>query len=175
MTQLVLERTFEPPIDRQLVIGTVRSGAWCYEQHRVDWLGSLLSLDGRRMVCRFEARDTESLRQALRQMDADMRVLWHGSVHDAPGDREANVVVERSFAEPVSLDEVQAKEDAGQWCLDAHGVSFVRTFFSNDRKRMLCLYAAPDAEAVATAQRKAGMPVDRVWPFVSIDLGDLAG
>jgi hypothetical protein len=175
MTQLVLERTFDPPIDRQAVIGIATSGAWCFEQYRVDWLGSLLSLDGQRMVCRFEGRDAESIRQALGKLDTDMRVLWIGSVHDAPVPAEANVLVERSFAEPVTLDAIQAKEDASQWCLDAHNVRFVRTLFSNDRKRMLCLYAAPDADAVAAAQRKADMPVDRVWPFVAIDMSAVAG
>ena len=59
----------------------------------------------------------------------------------------------------------QAREDAHQWCLDTHGVSFVRTYFSQDRKRMICLYRAPDAEAVREAQRKAGMPLDAVWSF----------
>jgi hypothetical protein len=65
----------------------------------------------------------------------------------------------------VTLEEIQAMEDAKQWCLDTHRVKFARTFFAHDRKRMLCLYAAPDAEAVRAAQREAGMPVDRVWGF----------
>jgi hypothetical protein len=75
------------------------------------------------------------------------------------------VVVERSFDEPVTIEEIQALEDAGASCLEAHEVAFVRTFFSRDCKRMICLYRAPDAEAVRMAQRKAGMPVDSVWSF----------
>jgi hypothetical protein len=75
------------------------------------------------------------------------------------------VVVERSFDSPVTLEEVQAIEDAGAACLAARNVEFVRTIFSRDRKRMICLYRAPDAEAVREAQRKAGMPVDAVWSF----------
>ena len=76
-----------------------------------------------------------------------------------------NVVVERSFEEPVTIGEIQAIEDAGASCLETHQVTFVRTFFSRDRKRMICLYRAPDAEAVRVAQRMAGMPVDSVWSF----------
>jgi hypothetical protein len=41
----------------------------------------------------------------------------------------------------------------------------VRTLFSTDRKRMICLYHAPDAESVRLAQRAAGMPFGEVWPF----------
>jgi hypothetical protein len=103
-----------------------------------------------------------------------MRVLWPATVHDAPGAGRANVIVERSFDVPCVLDELQAREDARQWCLDAYDVKFVRTLFSCDGKRMLCLYAGPDAEAVRSAQREAGMPVDRVWSFFEIGMADLA-
>ncbi len=73
------------------------------------------------------------------------------------------VLVERSFDGPVAFEDIQALEDRGAWCLDAHGVAFVRTWFSTDRTRMLCLYDAPDAEAVRAAQATIGMPFDRVW------------
>jgi hypothetical protein len=73
------------------------------------------------------------------------------------------VVVERSFDAPASMDELQAREDAAAWCLEQHRVQFVRSLFSADRRRMVCLYRAPDAESVRLAQAQAGMPVDRVW------------
>lgn len=73
------------------------------------------------------------------------------------------VVVERRFDEPVELADIQAIEDRGAWCLEAHKVRFLSTYFSTDRKRMICLYEAPDAESVRLAQTKAGMPFERVW------------
>jgi hypothetical protein len=85
------------------------------------------------------------------------------------------VVVERAFAEPVALESVQAIEDGGAWCLEAHGVRFLRTFFSRDRRRMLCVYDAPDAEAVRLAQRQAGVPFDRAWPARVIEGESPAG
>jgi hypothetical protein len=42
-------------------------------------------------------------------------------------------------------------------------VRFLQSLFSLDRRRMLCLYAAPDAEAVRHAQRGAGLPFERIW------------
>jgi hypothetical protein len=75
----------------------------------------------------------------------------------------ATVVVTRSFTKPVDLEAIQAIEDAGRHCLDTHRVTFLRTFFSNHRLRMVCLYRAPDAESVRLAQHQAGMPVERVW------------
>ena len=175
MTMLVLERHFDPALTRPMVIDITHSSAWCLEQYRVDWLGSLLSADGRSMVCRFSAPDAESIRQALATVGADTRRLWPGTVHEVDEPAVPNVMVERSFGAAVSLAEVQAKEDAGQWCLDAHDVRFVSTWFSLDHKRMLCLYNAPDAESVRAAQLQAQMPLERVWSFEEIRIDDAAG
>jgi hypothetical protein len=78
------------------------------------------------------------------------------------------VMVERSFDSPVAFEDIQALEDAGAWCLEAHQVTFIKTFFSADRKRMLCLYEAPDAESVRLAQKKAEVPFDCAWSCTAL-------
>lgn len=173
MAEIFLERDFDPPLDAAEVRAASREGMDCFGLHRVSWRCSLLAASGRTMVCRFQAPDTESARIALRTIGAQTDALWPGTVHDAPGSGEAevaaaNVLVRRRFDAPVALEAIQAIEDAGAWCLDAHQVRFVRTFFSADRTRMVCLYRAPDAESVRLAQRQAGMPVEDVWAFTTI-------
>jgi hypothetical protein len=84
-----------------------------------------------------------------------------GEVTDGRG--VETIVVERTFSEPVRFEEIQSLEDRGAWCLEMHGVRFLKTYFSADRRRMLCVYEAPDAESVRLAQTKAKMPFDRVW------------
>jgi hypothetical protein len=170
MTEVFLQRSFDPPLTEDGFGAMARDSESCFGLYRVEWQESFLSADGRRLVCRLSAPDVESARGAFRKSGSPEVVPWAGSVHDAPSADapaadEANVLVERSFAEPVMLEEIQAIEDAGAWCLEAHDVRFARTFFSLDRKRMICLYRAPDAEAVRLAQRKAKMPVDDVWGF----------
>ncbi len=73
------------------------------------------------------------------------------------------VIVERHFETPVDFESIQSVESASAGCLQTHRVTFVQTLFSRDRKRMLCLYEAPDAESVRVAERKAGVPFDRAW------------
>jgi len=75
----------------------------------------------------------------------------------------ARVIVERSFEQPEKIDELQAQEDRFAWCMQQHSVQFIRSYFSKDRRRMICEYEAPDAEAVREVQRTAGMPFDRIW------------
>jgi Nickel responsive protein SCO4226-like len=169
VTQFFLEREFEPALSVNDVVSIARGSGWCFEIYNVAWHGSLLSADGRRLVCQFSSADAESVRMALRRAEADVTQLWTGTVHAAPVvDVPANVLVERSFDAPVAIEDLQAKEDAKSWCLETHRVKFVRSFFARDRKRMLCLYSGPDAEAVRAAQHEAEMPVDRVWAFERI-------
>jgi len=170
MTDLILERYFDATISSAEVLELAVDSASCFGMHRVDWNASYLAADGHKMVCNFSAPDMESARIALRQVGTDMKVFWKGSVHDVPGVDEAeigkaNVLVERSFDDDVTLQEIQDIEDAGIWCLEIRNVRFLRTFFSADRKRMLCLYEAPDAESVRQAQREAGVPFDEAWAF----------
>ena len=126
-----------------------------------------------RMLCHFSSPDAESVRIAVRQSGGPPGAIWVGTVHEAPNPpgRDpgcSNVVVMRRWTDPVELKDIQAIEDAGAWCLDAHNVQFVRTFFSADHRRMACLYRAPDAESVRLAQTQAGMPVEHVWAFEAL-------
>jgi len=75
----------------------------------------------------------------------------------------STVLVERAFPGPVTFADIQATEDRSAWCLEAHGVRFARSFFSRDRRRMVCLYEAADAESVRLAQEKAGLPFEKAW------------
>lgn len=167
---MVLERNFDPAITPADVLELARNSSECLGIHRVNWIASYLDLDGQCMVCHFSAPDMESTRIALRQVNADTSRLWNASVHDAPGTgaadiADANVIVERSFENGVELADIQGIEDAGARCLEIRKVRFLRTFFAADRRRMLCLYAAPDAESVRQAQREAGVPFDEAWAF----------
>ena len=173
MSHVFLEREFNPALTTAEFWDMVRRVADCFQLHGVNWMGSCLAAGGRRMLCHFNSPDSESVRIALRQSNSQLGPVWSGAVHEAPhlagsDPGYSNVLVTRTWSKPVELAEIQAIEDAGAWCLQAHEVQFVRTFFSADRKRMDCLYHAPDAESVRLAQHGAGMPVERVWAFESM-------
>ena len=168
MTNLILERVFEPPITVADVHERARRGGWCFNLYRVGWHGSFLAADGRQLVCTLEAPDAESARMALRTNGADARRLWAASVHDAPSPGNPNVIVERSLPAPDTFERLHAFEVARARCLEQHHVRWARSFLSTDGRRMLCFYEAPDAESVRLAQRQAELPVDAVWGFERI-------
>lgn len=183
MTDAILERKLDAPLTAEYFGKLVAQAGGCFELHRVDWQNSMLAKDGMRLICWFTAPDMESVRIALRSDESDVTDLWPcavtsydlwpGTVHDAEGAdeddiRSANVVVERRFEDPVAMEDIEAIEVAGAHCLELRNVRFLRTYFATDRKRMLCLYSAPDAESVRQAQHEAGMPFEDIWAFEPI-------
>lgn len=75
----------------------------------------------------------------------------------------ARLIVERTFETPLGEADHKAAGDRLAPCLEVHGVRWIRSYFSADRRRMICEYEAPDAEAVRLANRSAGVTFDRVW------------
>lgn len=169
MIEIVTERRLEFPIRPGDLREMEREAAWCMEKYRVRHRTSFLSFDGTWLVCTFVGPDAEAIRSVFRTLGETPDDLWPSTVHHPPSaapalGHDTVIVVDRAFDTPVTFEEIQALEDRGAWCLSQHHVRFLRTYFATDRKRMTCVYTAPDAEAVQRAQEQAGMPLERVWP-----------
>ena len=122
----------------------------------------------------FESQDAEAVRRVNHQAGLPATSIWTSSIHEPPAAAPETgelVLVERSFAAPVTFAEIQALEDGGARCLERHRVRFARTYFAADRRRMICVYRAPDAESVRLAQKTTGMPFDGVWPARQVTYG----
>ena len=75
----------------------------------------------------------------------------------------AYLIVERTFEQPVSDEDLKAVGERLASCLDMYHVRWLRSYVAADRQRMICEYDAPDAESVRMANRSAGASFDRVW------------
>lgn len=171
MAVVIVERAFAEPETFEAINARGDRGSWCYELYGIRFAGAYFAADGRRMICTYEAPDAESVRMAQRRVDLPVSRVWSATCHHASEPAAADVtdvagtdvLVERGFETAVDIDALQAREDAGRSCLDLHRVHFYHSYLALDRKRMLCLYHAPDAESVRIAQRQIDIPVDRVW------------
>ncbi|MBZ2168833.1 DUF4242 domain-containing protein [Marinobacter sp. F4216] len=165
MIDVIVERFYETPLSDEDVMQLARELDGCLSLYGIEWQQSFLGSNSKDMICHFRAPDLESLRRALRQSGSNFLTSWSSSMHPAGIEEAPTVMVSRRFDEPVKIEDLQAREDAHGGCLKAHNVRFVHSYFSQDKTRMLCLYAAPDAEAVRHAQYQAGMPVESIWAF----------
>jgi hypothetical protein len=67
------------------------------------------------------------------------------------------IVVERSFDQPPSDEDLTAAGIRERPCLDLHGVAWRRSLLSTDRLRMVCEYEAPMPKACARSNEKPAM------------------
>jgi len=73
------------------------------------------------------------------------------------------VVVERILDQPYTEEDLRALESRSATCLELHQVKRVKSYLSRDRSRLICIYSAPDAEAVRHANRMAGFGFESIW------------
>lgn len=173
MEVIVLENRYDPPVDFP---GTLSKPTWnatvasCLKLHRVRRQMSYLARDGARQLCLFVGPDAESVRIAVRSLGYKSPVAWTATLHGpvppaaAPSAIPSEVVVvERRFEAARTFEDLQALDDSVDDCLRLHKVSFLHTFVACDGKRMVCIYAAPDAESVRLVQRQTGLPYEVAW------------
>ena len=73
------------------------------------------------------------------------------------------IIVERTFETALTQKDLDAAMERLGSCLDKYNARWVHSYWSNDRKRMVCEYEALDAESVRQLQQEAQAPFDRVW------------
>lgn len=167
MTDLFLERRFDPPLQRDAVLAGASAIADALQRRQVHWLGTVLAAGGRELLCGFRGPDADAVRGALASAEVDASSSWVGTIHGSsdppdPDPAAMLVLVGRRFDEPVTMESIQAIEFAHRSCLESRRVRFLRSYFSEDQRRMLCLYQAPDVESVRVTQLQAGMPFETV-------------
>lgn len=169
MTEVIIERHPGQPLTPADAAAIIEGGDDCRAIHRLIWHRSLLSTDGRQMVCHLTSPDLESARIALRNAAQRMPMdIWSCTVRDMPELTPAelergNVAARFRFEAPLTDEQLQSIEACGGVCRTNHRVRILRTFVASDRRRVICLCLAADAESVRIALRDVQPPVERVW------------
>jgi hypothetical protein len=76
MALIICERTYQTPLSLDRFRAAVRTHNPCFDVRGVRWLGSVLANDGLKVVCRYEASDAESVRQANREAGLAFERIW---------------------------------------------------------------------------------------------------
>ena len=79
-----------------------------------------------------------------------------------------HMIVETVFDPPITEEQFDATASKLEPCLEGHGVRWLRSYMSLDRRRRVCVFEAPDADAVRSSYRSAGVTFERVWPAEEI-------
>jgi Protein of unknown function (DUF4242) len=82
MALIVVEATYDPPLDLRRLHGTTDQLTLCFECREIRWLRLLVSLDRCRTICELEADDAESVRESYRMAGVPFERVWTAEVHE---------------------------------------------------------------------------------------------
>ncbi len=176
MSDVFYLRDIDPPIQPSSLRDMVQYAGGCFRMHGVDWFQSFLAKSGNRMLCWYRARDAESARIALRQLGSDMNAVWAATViggegKNAPTIGSANVLAEFQFQQPLENAEKLLSSAIPAGLSPRPDVCLVRGFIDNSRTRMVCVFAAKNAETVQSTLAAAGLSAAAVWPCTAVTPG----
>lgn len=73
---VLVERSWDQPVELADIQAIEVAGAWCLENHHVTFLRSFFATDHKHMVCLYAAPDAESVRLAQRQAEMPVDRVW---------------------------------------------------------------------------------------------------
>lgn len=74
------------------------------------------------------------------------------------------IILEHRFDENAfDIDRYRDSQTENKWCLEMHGVRHIRSYVSPDGRRMICVFEAPDAEALRRMSDQLGYSYDQIW------------
>ncbi len=76
MVHIVIESTYDPPLTDEALEALDRKISPCLKARNLIWIRSLISRDGRRAVCEYEAADAETVREVYRQVGINVKSAW---------------------------------------------------------------------------------------------------
>jgi len=173
---VLVERRFEQPVEFGDIKSLAVAGSQCFEAYDVRFLKTFFSRDGRRMLCLYEAPDAEAVRIAENQAKVPYECAW--TCTNLRTDQPLNetvdgecVVAESLFSEKITPEFVTLARQQSQWCFELHRAEYVESYLRSDGLRMVCIFRAPDAEAVRRASQQGGLPYKEIWT-ASVHLAD---
>jgi hypothetical protein len=73
------------------------------------------------------------------------------------------IVIETTYDQPFTDEDWNTDSAKVIPCLEQRGARWIRSLVSSDRRRSVCEFEAPDAEAIRESYRRVGIGFDRMW------------
>ncbi|HEY9629807.1 MAG TPA: nickel-binding protein [Coleofasciculaceae cyanobacterium] len=176
MPLIIVETTAEQPLTGELLNDAYQRALPCFAARNATWRYSLLSVDGHRMICTFEAPDAESLRESYRRAESLSRQVWVGELPhrsiwavglvrgEAQPQRSLAVryVMEGTYPPLSETDWNEISRKFLDYCAECD-IEWLQSYLSSDRTKVIYELKAPDITPIQEAQHKLEISFDRVW------------
>jgi hypothetical protein len=177
MKLAVLERTFTPEL-----AAPITDDNWMRVNHtlnsylaarQVQWLHSLVSVNGDRAVCLFQVPHTETLREACCEARMPFQRVWQADlwVEQDPTSFPQGcslVIAAVNFDPPMTKTKYELCKQQAEGCFQEFKIQPFFTAISLDGTHSICVFSATSAEAVRSLYRTISQPFQQVWKAILI-------
>lgn len=173
MSLVVVETLSETPLYPEKPTESDFRTLDCIAERNGQWRYSLVSSDRHRMICTFEAPDTESIRESYRRGGTFFSRMWSGQVvtpDHASSSRTEGALTVVEYTRPEGCDREESADDliSGLPLIHQSGAEWIYAYVSSDRERVICEMNTPDVAGIRVAHRQANWLCDRVWSAIVV-------
>lgn len=172
MKLAVSQMMFSPPLSTPMTydhwMQVTESLDGCMEARSIQWLYSLVSVQGDRSLCVYQVPYVEALREAYREGRMPVQQMWAaemwGEKNPQSFTQDASVIiVESNYDPPINKTMIEAIKYQNRSCMHELNVQSAFSVLSLDGTHSACAFSASSAEQVRSLSRKLGIPFERVW------------
>lgn len=170
MEYVIVERSFEDPVDVQRLQAQGRAVDWCLQQLRVQYLVGYVARDLRHVVCLFRAPDAESVRQTQRQGGLPYDRVWSARPLLPPTNpnraelrRRASIIAQHEASRPLCSDDLCEAVESCDRMSPRLGAVLVESYLSIEGRHLVHRFEAGSLNRVRVLSEGAGLPVTRSW------------
>ena len=163
--------TFSPPLTAPITyeawMQTTQSLEGCRAVRNIQWLYSLVSVQGDRSICLFEAPTTEMVREACYEAGMSFQQVYPAQqwFDQEPKSFQDDflMVAEVHYDPPITKSIYESAKQQAAGCFRELNIQHAWSVVTLDGTRSHCVFSAACAEDVRSLYRKLNAPFDRVW------------
>lgn len=168
----ISEVTFSPPVPAPVTYDTwmhiTQRLGHCTESRQIQWLYSLVSVQGDRSVCIYQVSYADVVREAYREAGMPFQRVWQTELwlDQDPSTFPQGcplIIADVNFDPPITKAMYESGKQQAEGCFQELDVQHLFSAVSPDGTHSLCVFSATSAEQVRSLYRKIGQPFNQVW------------
>lgn len=170
VTEMSFLPTLSAPITYEAWMQVTQSLDSCIEARNIQWLYSLVSVQGDRAICVYEVlpdADADAVRE-YREARMSFQQVWQAELwlDQAPTifpQGASLVIAEVNYDPPITKATYEANKQQEEGCFHELNIQYAFSVVALDGTHSVCVFSATSAEDVRSLYRKVKVPFEKIW------------
>jgi hypothetical protein len=168
----ISEVTFSQPVPAPITDDawrqTTQRLTHCIQSRQIQWLYSLVSVQGDRSVCIYQIPYADAVREAYHEAGMPFQRVWQAELwlEQDPSNFPQGcslIIAEVNYDPPMTKAIYESGRQQIEGCFQELDMQHIFSAVSPDGTHSVCVFSAASAEHVRSLYRKMGKPFKQVW------------